>query len=80
MAAYGLPDGTNIGYKQVFNENLRHQNYMANGIVCASMFAVPTGTFSAKCASYDSSNSKSCSPFSTSSSKITLNTCKYSYN
>ena len=44
------------------------------------MFAVPTGTFSAKCASYDSSNSKSCSPFSTSSSKITLNTCKYSYN
>eukprot|EP00347_Sterkiella_histriomuscorum_P016797 403351817 len=80
MTAYGLKDGASIGYKQVFNENLRHQNYLANGQVCQSMFAVPTGTFSGVCASYSSSNSQSCTPFSTTNSKTSLNTCKYSYN
>lgn len=42
MTAYFLQDGSKIGFVEEFNENMKYQNYMSNGKVCKSMFAVPT--------------------------------------
>ncbi|CDW72072.1 UNKNOWN [Stylonychia lemnae] len=80
MTAYSLADGASIGYRQIHNENLKHQNFLENGKVCKSMFAVPTGTYSGKCASYNSADSNACSPFVTQTNKVSLSTCKYNYN
>lgn len=63
MKAYALDDGTSIGYLNTFHPDLEHQNYLAAGKVCKSMFATPSGSNGGKCASFGSSNSKDCSVF-----------------
>ena len=54
MTAYFLQDGSKIGFIEEFNENMKYQNYISNGRVCKSMFAVPTQKNSREgvCASY----------------------------
>jgi hypothetical protein len=41
MKAYGLPDGTKIGYNEEYHADMKYENYLSNGRVCKSMFAVP---------------------------------------
>jgi hypothetical protein len=80
MKAYGLSDGSSIGYKELFHKNMKHDNFLSNGRVCASMFAVPTGTNEGRCSSFSSSDSRDCTPFYERNGINYNNKCTYNYN
>lgn len=42
MKAFGLKDGAKIGFVQEYHEDMKYLNYISNGRVCKSMFAVPS--------------------------------------
>ena len=81
MKAFGLSDGEEIGYIEEYHSDLKHKNFMLNGKVCESMFAVPVDTYRGKCASFRSEDSADCKPYGISNlKKVTLNKCNYVYN
>ena len=84
MKAYALTEGAKFGYRQVFNANLKHQNYLANGKVCKSMLAVPVSNYTAVCASFNYSTTDgqpTCTPFQLNKKNITVvSQCTMEYN
>jgi hypothetical protein len=42
MKAYGLKDGSEIGYFEEYHSDFKYLNFFTNGRVCRSMFAVPS--------------------------------------
>jgi hypothetical protein len=79
MKAYGLKDGSKIGYVEEYHEDMKFLNYYSNGRVCKSMFAVPSedGKNIGVCSSFGLDQGLTCPVFKTNSNN--LNRCKYTF-
>jgi hypothetical protein len=79
MKAYFLQDGSKIGFREEYHPNMKYQNYISNGRVCKSMFAVPSlnDPRQGVCASYSKNQGSSCPVFTENNN---VNGCKYSFN
>ena len=79
MPAYGLPDGAKFGFFEEYHKEVKFLNYLNNGKLCKSMFAVPLVNNSriAICASYHVNNSQPCSVLN---NKNQTNMCRYLFN